>query len=49
MILPHYQDIKDDIYARGKSVETIELPEGNDMRDEGEFEKCIYEFILSGG
>ncbi len=27
-------------------METVELPEGNDMRDRGESEKCIYEFIL---
>ena len=34
-------------YARGKLRETVELPEGNDMRDRGESEKCIYEFIFS--
>lgn len=32
-------------YAGGKLLEIAELPEGNDMRDNGEFEKCIYEFI----
>ena len=35
-------------YAGGKLLEIVELPEGNDMRDKGESEKCIYEFILSG-
>lgn len=35
-------------YAKGKLMETVELPEGNDMRDRGESEKCIYKFILSG-
>ena len=35
-------------YAGGKLVETVEVPEGNDMRDRGEFEKCIYEFNLKG-
>lgn len=34
-------------YARGKLLETVALPEGNDMRDRGEYEKCIYKFILS--
>lgn len=34
-------------YARGKLIETVELPEGNDMRDSGKSEKCIYKFILS--
>lgn len=33
-------------YAGGKLLEIVELPEGNDMRDDGEFEKCIYQFIL---
>lgn len=33
-------------YAGGKLLEIVELPEGNDMRDDGEFEKCIYEFTL---
>lgn len=33
-------------YAGGKLLETAELPEGNDMRDRGELEKCIYEFVL---
>ena len=33
-------------YASGKLLEIVELPEGNDMRDDGEFEKCIYEFTL---
>lgn len=33
-------------YAGGKLMETVELPEGNDMRDRGEFEKCVYKFIL---
>lgn len=33
-------------YAEGKLLEIVELPEGNDMRDNGEFEKCIYRFAL---
>lgn len=33
-------------YAGGKLLEIAELPEGNDMRDNGEFEKCIYKFTL---
>lgn len=33
-------------YAGGKLLEIVELPEGNDMRDDGEFEKCIYKFTL---
>lgn len=33
-------------YAGGKLIEIAELPEENDMRDDGEFEKCIYEFTL---
>lgn len=33
-------------YAGGKLLEIVELPEGNDMRDDGEFEKCIYQFTL---
>ncbi len=33
-------------YAGGTLLEIAELPEGNDMRDKGEFEKCIYEFNL---
>lgn len=33
-------------FAGGKLLEIAELPEGNDMRDEGESEKCIYEFTL---
>lgn len=33
-------------YAGGTLLETVELPEGNDMRTEGELEKCIYKFIL---
>lgn len=33
-------------YAGGTLLEIAELPEGNDMRDNGELEKCIYEFIL---
>lgn len=33
-------------YAGGTLMETVELPEENDMRDRGEFEKCIYKFIL---
>lgn len=33
-------------YAGGKLSEIAELPEGNDMRANGETEKCIYKFIL---
>lgn len=31
-------------YAGGRLLEIAQLPEGNDMRDNGEFEKCIYKF-----
>lgn len=33
-------------YAGGTLLEIAELPEGNDMRDNGKFEKCIYKFTL---
>ena len=33
-------------YAGGKLLEIAELPEGNDMRDSGETEKCIFKFLL---
>lgn len=33
-------------YAGGKLLEIAELPKENDMRDRGEFEKCIYKFTL---
>ena len=33
-------------YAGGKLSEIAELPEGNDMRSNGETEKCIYKFML---
>ena len=33
-------------YAGGKLIELVEVPEGNDMRERGETEKCIYRFIL---
>ena len=33
-------------YAGGKLLEIVTLPEGNDMRDAGEYEKCIYQFDL---
>lgn len=33
-------------YAGGKLLEIVTLPEGNDMREDGEFEKCIYQFTL---
>ena len=33
-------------YAGGELLETAELPEGNDMREDGEYEKCIYKFKL---
>lgn len=33
-------------YAGGKLLEIAEVPEGNDMRERGETEKCIYKFEL---
>ena len=33
-------------YAGGKLLEIVELPEDNDMREDGESEKCIYRFEL---
>lgn len=33
-------------YAGGKLLEIVELPEDNDMRGDGEMEKCIYRFEL---
>ena len=33
-------------YAGGKLIEIAEVPEGNDMRERGETEKCIYNFVL---
>lgn len=33
-------------YAGGELLEIVELPEGNDMREKGESEKCIYRFRL---
>lgn len=33
-------------YAGGELLEIVELPEGNDMRENGEFEKCIFRFLL---
>jgi len=33
-------------YAGGRLLEIVELPEESDMRDKGEFEKCIYEFMI---
>lgn len=33
-------------YAGGKLLEIVELPKDNDMRDDGETEKCIYRFEL---
>lgn len=33
-------------YAGGTLLEIAELPEGNDMRARGEFEKCIFRFQL---
>ena len=33
-------------YAGGELIEIVEVPEGNDMRERGETEKCIYRFIL---
>lgn len=33
-------------YAGGNLLEIAVLPEGNDMRDRGAFEKCIYKFML---
>ena len=31
-------------YAGGKLIEIVEVPDGNDMRERGEMEKCIYRF-----
>ena len=42
----NYASAKTCEYAGGRLLEIAELPEGNDMRDEGEFEKRIYKFIL---
>ena len=33
-------------YAGGKLIEIVEVPEGNDMRERGEIEKCVYRFML---
>lgn len=33
-------------YAGGELLEVVELPEDNDMRDDGETEKCIFRFQL---
>ena len=33
-------------YAGGELLEIVELPEDNDMRDNGETEKCIFRFQL---
>ena len=33
-------------FAGGKLLEIVEVPEGNDMRERGETEKCIYKFVL---
>ncbi|MBD5527580.1 MAG: GNAT family N-acetyltransferase [Lachnospiraceae bacterium] len=33
-------------YAGGELLEIVELPEDNDMREDGEFEKCIFRFAL---
>lgn len=46
LAIRNYASRKTCEYAGGMLMEIVELPEGNDMRDRGEFEKCIYEFIL---
>lgn len=33
-------------YVGGELPEIVEWPEENDMRKNGEFEKCIYKFYL---
>ena len=33
-------------YAGGELLEIAELPEDNDMRNDGKTEKCIYKFVL---
>lgn len=33
-------------YAGGELLEIAQLPEGNDMRNRGETEKCIYKVVL---
>ena len=42
----NYQSRKTCEYAGGKLLEIVEVPEGNDMRERGETEKCIYKFVL---
>lgn len=33
-------------YAGGKLLEVVDLPEDNDMREDGETSKCIFKFVL---
>lgn len=33
-------------YAGGKLIEIVKVPAGNDMRERGEMEKCVYRFML---
>ena len=33
-------------YAGGELLEIVELPEGNNMRERGDTEKCIYKFVV---
>lgn len=33
-------------YAGGELLEIVKLPEDSDMREKGEFEKCIFRFVL---
>ena len=44
--LDNYASRKTCEYAGGKFIEIVEVPEGNDMRERGETEKCIYKFTL---
>lgn len=38
-----WDEIRSRIFGR---MEIVDLPEGNDMRENGEAEKCIYRFRL---
>ncbi|MBE5949951.1 MAG: GNAT family N-acetyltransferase [Lachnospiraceae bacterium] len=33
-------------YAGGELLEIVELPEGNNMKERGDTEKCIYKFVV---
>ena len=42
----NYASRKSCEYAGGELIEIVEVPEGNDMRERGEMEKCVYRFML---